>query len=159
LTYGKGDAAVDELIRRVRQVSISPESESFIARRLEDYRESIAEHFGIELVTFEQPQFLCYRPGDFFVAHQDGNTGLIQLETDRTRRVSISIFLNNQSAFAAEETYGGGALVFSDWRTAARREVVGEAGVLIAFRSETTHEVTPITHGHRYSIVSWCGKH
>ena len=31
----------------------------------------------------------------------------------------------------------------------------GEPGTLVAFRSETTHEVTPVTHGERYSIVSW----
>ena len=159
LTYGRGAAAVDERIRRVRQVSISSERASAVARLLEDQRAAIAEHFDIELVTFEEPQFLCYRTGDFFVAHQDGNTGLIQLETDRTRRVSISIFLNNQTAEAAPDTYSGGALVFSDWRTGSRREVVGEAGMLIAFRSETTHEVTPITRGERYAIVSWYGKH
>ena len=158
LTYGNGEGAVDERIRRVRQVSVSAESASFVAHRLEDQRESIAEHFGIELVTFEEPQFLCYRTGDFFVAHQDGNTGLIQLESDRRRRVSISIFLNKQSAVAANEAYSGGALVFSDWRTGSQHEVVGEAGMLIAFRSETTHEVTPITHGQRYAIVSWYGK-
>jgi predicted 2-oxoglutarate/Fe(II)-dependent dioxygenase YbiX len=28
-------------------------------------------------------------------------------------------------------------------------------GTLVAFPSETTHEVTPITHGERLSIVSW----
>lgn len=158
LTYGKGDAAVDERIRRVRQVSISPESASFVARRLEDLREPIAEHFGIELTSFEAPQFLRYGPGDFFVAHQDGNTGLVNLETDRTRRISVSIFLNNQTAGAAPETYSGGALVFSDWRTGSRHEVVGEAGMLVAFRSELTHEVTPVTHGDRFAIVSWYGK-
>jgi len=27
--------------------------------------------------------------------------------------------------------------------------------MLVAFRSETTHEVTPVTHGERYSIASW----
>jgi SM-20-related protein len=155
LTYGKGDAAVDERIRRVRQVSISPESASFVARRLEDLRESIAEHFGIELTNFEAPQFLCYHVGDFFVAHQDGNTGLVNLDSDRKRRISVSIFLNNQSTTPEPDTHGGGALAFSDWRSGKRHEVRGEAGMLIAFRSELTHEVTPVTHGERYAIVSW----
>lgn len=157
LTYGKGDAAVDERIRRVRQVSISPESASFIARRLEDLREPIAEHFGIKLTSFEPPQFLCYRVGDFFVAHQDGNTGLVNLDTDRTRRVSVSIFLNNQSATPEPDTYAGGALAFSDWRTGSRHEVVSEAGMLVAFRSELTHEITQVTQGERFAIVSWFG--
>jgi predicted 2-oxoglutarate/Fe(II)-dependent dioxygenase YbiX len=157
LTYGKGDAAVDEGIRRVRQVSISPESASFVARLLEDQRESIGNHFGIKLATFEAPQFLLYRVGDFFVAHQDGNTGLVNLDTDRTRRVSVSIFLNNQSATPEPDTYGGGVLAFSDWRSGKRQEVYGEAGMLVAFRSELTHEVTQVTQGERFAVVSWFG--
>jgi predicted 2-oxoglutarate/Fe(II)-dependent dioxygenase YbiX len=28
-------------------------------------------------------------------------------------------------------------------------------GTLVAFRAETTHEVTPVTHGERVTIVSW----
>jgi SM-20-related protein len=119
---------------------------------------AIARHFDLNLKNFEEPQFLSYRVGDFFVAHQDGNTGLIQLETDRTRRVSVSIFLNDQSAAQAPDTFCGGSLAFSDWRSGKRREVRGEAGMLVAFRSELTHEVTPVTQGERLAIVSWYRK-
>ena len=97
----------------------------------------------------EEPQFLRYRAGDFFVAHQDGNTGLINLESDRLRRVSVTVLLNDHT------DYEGGALVFSDYRTGKRVEFAGEAGTLLAFRSETTHEVTPVKSGERYSIVTW----
>ena len=30
-----------------------------------------------------------------------------------------------------------------------------EPVTLVAFRAETTHEVTPVTHGERHSIVYW----
>jgi SM-20-related protein len=156
-TYGKGDVAVDERVRRTRRVSPSTESVLFVTRRLEEHRENLERHFGIELRDCEEPQFLCYQPGDFFVAHQDGNTGLLNLDSDRTRRVSISIFLNEQATQDHADTYGGGALVFSDWRNGSRHEFAGAAGNLIAFRSETTHEVMPVTHGERYVIVSWFG--
>jgi SM-20-related protein len=33
--------------------------------------------------------------------------------------------------------------------------VEGEEGLLIAFRSDLLHEVTPVTHGERYTLVSW----
>ncbi|HXT63327.1 MAG TPA: 2OG-Fe(II) oxygenase [Pyrinomonadaceae bacterium] len=158
LTYGKGEATVDERVRRVRQVSISPASIRYVTGRLEENRESLEHHFGVKLGGCEPPQFLCYRLGDFFVAHQDGNTGLINLESDRTRRISITIFLNAQSIEEHNDNYCGGSLVFSDWRTGTRRELSGEAGMLVAFRSETTHEVTPVTHGERYVIVSWYGR-
>lgn len=158
LTYGKGDAAVDERVRRVRRITVSEETLVSVAARLEQQRDPIAERFGINLANLEEPQFLCYRVGDFFVAHQDGNTGLVRLDTDRTRRISVSIFLNDHSSVAAADTYCGGALVFSDWRTDAQYEVPGQAGMLVAFRSELTHEVTPVTHGDRYAIVCWYHK-
>jgi SM-20-related protein len=155
LTYGKGVGAVDEQVRRVRHIAVSPESIAYVSRRLMEERAAIAGHFGVNLAGFEEPQFLRYVVGDFFVAHQDGNTGLIRLETDRTRRISISIFLNEQSLAAQPESYRGGSLVFLDWRNGAAQEIAGIAGMLVAFRSETTHEITPVTSGERYAIVSW----
>jgi SM-20-related protein len=120
-----------------------------------DQRERVAEHFGVRLSRCEEPQFLWYRTGDFFVAHQDGNTGLVRLDSDKSRLVSVSIFLNQQSETAENDSYSGGSLVFSDWRLDTRFDLAGEAGTLVAFRSEITHEVTPVTHGERYAIVSW----
>jgi len=155
LTYGKGDAAVDERVRQVRSVSPLPQTVAYVSRQLDEQRADIGERFGIRLTGCEQPQFLCYRVGDFFVAHQDGNTGLVNLESDRTRRISVSIFLNHQSSEPEADDYCGGSLLFSDWRIGARREVVGEAGMLVAFRSELTHEVTPVIYGERFVIVSW----
>ncbi|MEO8337310.1 MAG: 2OG-Fe(II) oxygenase [bacterium] len=55
------------------------------------------------------------------------------------------------------DTYGGGALVFhgSYANPTPPLSVSPAPGTLVAFRSETTHEVTPVTHGERYTIVSW----
>jgi SM-20-related protein len=158
LTYGKGEGIVDERVRRVRQVSMSSKSTRYVIGRLAEYRKNLEHHFDIKLGACEPPQFLSYGVGDFFVAHQDGNTRLINLETDRMRRISITIFLNEQSVDQHGDTYCGGALVFSDWRTGARHEVSGKSGMLVAFRSETTHEVTIVTSGERYAIVSWYGR-
>jgi predicted 2-oxoglutarate/Fe(II)-dependent dioxygenase YbiX len=116
----------------------------------------IQEHFGVELTGCELPQFLRYEEGDFFVAHQDGNTPLVYDDT-RFRKVSAVIFLSTPSEEVEPETYGGGALVFHgpfsepDLRVPVRPA----PGTLIAFRSETTHEVVPVTHGERYTVVSW----
>lgn len=155
LTYGKGEAAVDDRVRRASRITPSTETIQYVTRRLEEHRQNLEKHFGVALSECEEPQFLYYRVGDFFVAHQDGNTGLINLESDRRRRVSVTVFLNHQSTEPRTDSYCGGSLVFSDWRNNARQEVPGEAGMLVAFRSETTHEVTPVTCGARYAIVSW----
>lgn len=158
VTYGQGGpGSVNERVRKVESLMPSKETVEQVRRRLKDYREKVGEHFGISLSSCEEPQFLRYRVGDFFVAHQDGNTGLLLLDTDRSRRISVSIFLNRQSETPEKGAYCGGSLVFSDWRAGKEFGLDGETGTLVAFRSETTHEVIPVTHGERYSIVSWYG--
>jgi predicted 2-oxoglutarate/Fe(II)-dependent dioxygenase YbiX len=138
----------------------SAETVELVERRLSMVREEIGTHFGINLTNCEDPQFLRYRPGDFFVAHQDGNTGLLLSEREQSRKISIVIFLNRQSEGSEVDSYGGGSLVFTEWRPDRIRgqyALEGEAGMLVAFPSETTHEVVPITWGERYSIASWFG--
>jgi len=158
LTYAKDNlGSVDERVRKVARLLPSPETVEYVVRRLTAYREKIEEYFKVSLSSCEDPQFLRYRVGDFFVAHQDGNTGLIRLDTDRSRRISVSVFLNHQTERPEPNAYCGGSLVFSDWRRGAERRLAGEAGTLVAFRSELTHEVIPVTDGERYSIVSWYG--
>jgi SM-20-related protein len=116
----------------------------------------IEAHFDVALSSCEAPQFLRYETGDFFVPHQDGNTPLVH-DHSRFRRISVVIFLSTPSAEPMRETYGGGSLVFhGSYATPSPTVSVNpEPGTLIAFRSETTHEVTPVTHGERYTIVSW----
>lgn len=157
LTYGQGEqGSVNERVRKLARLVPSKETIEFVTRRLLGYRQCVGQHFGTSLSSCEEPQFLCYRVGDFFVAHQDGNTGMLLLDTDRSRRVSISIFLNQQAEAPGADAYCGGSLVFSDWRAGTEFRLSGEAGTLVAFRSEIT-QVVPVTHGERYSIVSWYG--
>src|SRR5205085_1516987 len=55
------------------------------------------------------------------------------------------------------ETYGGGELMLHGPYGSREPPVRADAqpGTLVAFRAETTHEVTPVTHGERFTIVSW----
>ncbi|SRR6266516_4152052 len=155
--YGKEEAgAVDPRIRKATRLAVSPETRERVMGQLLDRKSEIGGHFGITLGECEEPQFLRYKTDDFFVAHQDGNTPLIH-DDSRFRKISIIILLSPQSSEASTDTYGGGALVFHgpfpnyDFRLS----VVADPGTLVAFRSETTHEVVPVTHGERYSIASW----
>lgn len=151
--YGQGASSlVNERVRKTLRINPAGETVALINEKLAACKQALEEHFGLSLSVYEEPQFLRYREGDFFVAHQDGNTGLTRLESE-LRRVSISIFLSRQSESAEPETYGGGSLLLTNLRD--RFEVTAEPGTLVAFRSETTHEVTPVTHGERLSIVSW----
>lgn len=143
--YGKGNSgSVDANVRNTLRVVPSNETVDLVTQRLLSCKQTVEEHFSLTLDECEDPQFLRYREGDFFVAHQDGNTGLLRLDTER-RRISTVIFLNRE--------YSGGELVFTN--LTSKHQMPAEPGTLVAFRSETTHEVTPVTHGERFSIASW----
>jgi SM-20-related protein len=154
--YGAGPSSVQAGVRKVSRLEIPRALQEELTRRFEDVRPQIEEWFRVSLSHCEDPQFLHYREGDFFVAHQDGNTPLT-LDDSRNRRISVVLFLNEQAEEAGANSYGGGHLVFHGryphWK--ARYTAPSPAGALVAFRSELTHEVTPVTHGHRYTIVTW----
>src|SRR3712207_5877178 len=69
--YGSSaGAGVNERVRRATRVALAPETAEFVARELWERRRAVEEHFGVSLTGCEEPQFLRYGVGDFFVAHQ-----------------------------------------------------------------------------------------
>ena len=151
---------VDESLRRTTRHMLSEETTERVRQMLLRRKDEVAAHFGVTLRDCEPPQFLRYREGDFFVAHQDGNTEQLQYDHLRVRRVSVVVFLNRQSEEPAPDSFGGGSLVFYGPHVDPARKELGvplaaEPGMLVAFRSETTHEVRPVTHGQRFSVVCW----
>jgi predicted 2-oxoglutarate/Fe(II)-dependent dioxygenase YbiX len=158
--YGRADAgasgALDERMRRTTRAHPSPETETFIRRLLLERRGAFERHFQTGLGELEEPQFLRYEVGGYFVAHQDGNTGLLRTERE-SRRISVVVFLNTQAEThdGGAHYYCGGSLVFHPRVAGEPLSLAGEAGNLVAFRAETTHEVTPVTDGERFTIASW----
>ena len=71
-------------------------------RLLLNLKETIEEHFGINVGECEEPQFLRYRTGDFFVAHQDGNTPLIFDDQDYVKSQSSSSSVGSRRSHARD---------------------------------------------------------
>jgi SM-20-related protein len=140
-------------VRRTTRIAMPGAARERIKRLLHDRKPALERHFALELSGCEEPQFLRYQAGDFFVAHQDGNTPLIY-DDSRFRRVSVVLFLNAQNEHEAPDTYGGGSFVFHG-AYPERYPLAPEPGTLLCFRAETTHEVLPVTRGERFTIVSW----
>jgi SM-20-related protein len=147
---------VKPLVRRSTRMRVPACTAEQITARLMQQTCALEQRFGHVLSSCEPPQFLRYLPGDFFVAHQDGNTPLIH-DDSRFRKVSAVIFLSAFSQTPAAESYGGGALVLHGPYSGPNLRVpfTPLPGTLICFRAETTHEVLPVTHGERFTIVSW----
>jgi SM-20-related protein len=148
--------AVQPLVRRTTRAAMPPAVRDRVTGLLLARKETLAHHFGVTLVGCEEPQFLHYGPGDFFVAHQDGNTPLVY-DDSRFRKISAIIFLSASAPEPRPGTHGGGVLTFHDpvLGSPRRLPLTPAPGTFVAFRAETTHEVTPVTHGERFTVVSW----
>src|SRR5262245_48640763 len=151
---------VEESVRRTLRAYPAPDLVAFVKSRLMALKPEIERHFQISLVECQEPTFLVYRVGDFFSAHADGGDDPDEPEGIRARKVSMVIFLSDESEDDREGSHGGGSLVFYDMfadpKLAGRGiPLTPEKGMLVAFRASTVHQVSVVTSGERYSIVSW----
>lgn len=147
------EGTIHENIRKT--TSLHPADETFwqVHERLLRQKSALEAHFETSLTDCERPQFLRYEKGDFFVRHQDGNTHQLDFDHLRVRRISIVVFLNDSSIEPQENCFSGGALNFYDPTTTFA--LMGETGLLVAFKADTFHEVLPVTSGERFTIISW----
>jgi SM-20-related protein len=157
---------VHENVRKTTSLHPSEETITWVYERLFEQTPSLIDHFKLDLTDCEQPQFLVYRAGDFFVRHQDGNSEQLEFDHLRVRKISIVVFLNDAADTSAGSkhdaeagTFRGGALLFCREGDAQHEPVTfplwGETGLLVAFASETLHEVTPVTDGERFTIINF----
>jgi SM-20-related protein len=151
---------VDRSARSTDIAVVSPEAEALLGARLEFVTSDIERHFSVEIAGRERLQFLVYQPGDFFEAHQDRNASRDAAEFSRRRRVSVVMFLNDEAREPGTDVYGGGALTFygllgGKGDKQVGLPVVGESGLLVAFDSGLRHSVTQVTHGERFTVVTW----
>jgi SM-20-related protein len=149
---------VDLDVRRT-QIAHVPVGYAYAIRdRLEALKPAIENHFAEQLSFQEKPQFLLYEPGDGYALHRDVPSEQVEEGAlIKSRRVSIIIFLND---CIETPSYSGGELVFYGLSSDPQWKDYGlpleaETGLLVAFRSETLHEVRPVTDGERYTTVTW----
>ena len=147
------EGTIHENIRKTTSMHPSQETFDRIHRLLIEQTSALSQHFRDTLTDCEPPQFLHYEKGDFFVRHQDGNPRQDDFDHLRVRRISIVVFLNGFSAEPQADCYSGGVLNFYDETNEFGLQ--GENGLLVAFTSDTFHEVIPVTSGERFTIITW----
>jgi SM-20-related protein len=155
-----GAREIDEQVRKVTGTDVSAATQALVAERLAANKPDLERHFRVTLEGHEEPSFLRYRPGDFYVAHRDVLDDPGDAAWLRPRKVSVVVFLNREGPASDPGAFGGGALTFAGLLEDARLRAVGiplvaEPGFLVAFRSDVLHSVTPVTYGERYTIVTW----
>jgi SM-20-related protein len=151
---------VDERVRRAKGIVLPGALRPAFEQRLAAVMPAVGRHFQHVLTAQQPAQLLVYDRGAFFRPHQD-NSGDPALPPDvKARLVSAVVFLGRQTRLPEPGSYCGGALTFFRLPAAVgasrvRTEVWGEEGLLVAFPAGTLHEVRPVTHGPRYSLVTW----
>lgn len=151
---------LDENVRRTVEKEVSKDTRILLRDKLSGITEELATYFDIILSRPQDPKFLYYREGDFFQRHIDKGTNPQNPQEIKDRKISTVIFLNNETDVPENNAYTGGSFIIYGILNIPRFEshgfkVSGTAGMLIAFRSELFHEVTPVTNGVRYTVVDW----
>jgi SM-20-related protein len=149
-----------EGLKSRHEISHSPVSEPELHRRLFEISGELATVFDLELTTIHPLKFTRYDVGDFYKVHRDVTDDAGAPDMIRSRKLALTMFLNQQGDEPDEADYCGGSLTFygllddPDWQ-AVGIPLDSEAGMLVAFRPNVMHEVTPVTHGTRYAITTW----
>lgn len=153
----KGRSVVDERARRALCVSVDPAIERVVCQRLTDLMPELQHHFGVSLSHLQDTQFLMYHRGNYFRPHQDNSNLKAHGRELRSRRISVVLFLNRSTRLPEPGSYCGGDLLLYTPHGGADPyvQVRGHTGLLVAFLSDVVHEVRPVTHGDRCTVVSW----
>ncbi len=160
IARGGRDQVLDTRIRRTSGAFVPEQLLRPVQAGLAALRPRLADHFGAALADPEQPQFLAYGKGDFFRAHQDNSKDPALPEFIRRRQISVVLFLARQTRLPEPDSYCGGELTFFrlpglPGEDGIRARLWGRPGLLVAFDSGQLHEVAPVTHGFRASMVTW----
>jgi len=155
---GDTEATVDESTRRALSVDVVAEASRTVELALDGLREDLSRHFHRSLTEREPSEYLVYGPGSFFAPHRDRATAGALLPVDH-REVTAVIFVSPPRIVGATG-YLGGELRFYGLLDGREWHDVGfgcdaSPGLLVAFPADTLHEVTPVTAGHRCTIVTW----
>ncbi|MGH9409297.1 MAG: 2OG-Fe(II) oxygenase [Vicinamibacterales bacterium] len=149
------DHVLDEETRKTISARVDPPTRREMRARLAAATPDLERHFDMPLGPCEAPGFLIYNAGAFFSPHRDA--GPDDPPDIRRRSISAIVFLNAPSA---DSGYEGGELRFhrlldGDPWEACPLTFDAEPGMLVAFRSETLHEVRPVILGRRFTVVTW----
>ena len=142
---GMEDGMRLEDIRRTQAVSLHPQGERWAYELIERTFMVANEHMRCDIVPeMSDPiQILRYDEEDegCYIWHAD------TLPSDMTRKMSVVVPLSDPSEYA------GGRLQFNQGGTL--HEIPQTPGKPVVFPSWLIHQVTPVTKGHRYSLVAW----
>lgn len=143
---GKTIAVTDYSFKKRRDYNLADAQSDLVekvnALVLRRVKPAVERAFQFSITRFERHVVACYESENqgFFNRHRDNTT-----KGTAHRRFAMTLNLNTG-------VYEGGCLWFPEYGTRLYRPDVGEA---IVFSCSLLHEVTPITSGRRYALLSF----
>jgi len=152
--------SVNQIDRKTKIIELNKKLDDSIKKILLVTKPEVENHFNLTLSDCQEPQLLKYEVGDFFKRHVDRSDDVNAAGFSKKRLISTVIFLNSQKEKPEENCFGGGSLLFYGLMKSSNSENVaiplhGTQGLMVCFNSNLIHEVVPVTHGTRYTLVSW----
>jgi len=154
-----GKALQDDDARRTQLAHMTDEDNARFDAQVEAVRPELEAHFDMALGPLREYRCLVYGVGDFFVPHYDVEDVEGEAVIDLQRRVvTLLVFLNAPGD--REAPYDGGDLAFYGLLDVPDTKQSGfslkaEQGMLVAFRPDILHGVSPVLSGNRYNLVGW----
>lgn len=147
--------ALAEDVRRVSHIEVPAPVFAAIEACLDDQRATLAAFFDLPHVTREGVSLLRYHAGGFYRRHVDRAEVPSWPEAAR-RLITIILFLNDSGDAHPGGTFSGGLLRLYLDADGAPVEIAPRQGRLVAFLSDTPHEVTLVDgDGSRDTVVDW----
>jgi predicted 2-oxoglutarate/Fe(II)-dependent dioxygenase YbiX len=148
------EIAQHDTIRRTRSLEIETGVREWLEGRLDGIKPAIEQVLGRPLGRREGTGFLRYPPGGFYVTHRDRGA-VAGWPAAARRAASVVVFLNDGQAPGRGGHFEGGMLCLYPDPDAPPVQIRPEAGLLLAFPSDTLHEVLPVVRGTRDAAVDW----
>jgi SM-20-related protein len=148
------DIVTEEMVRRTQSIEIDVEVRQWFEQRLDAIKPTLARRLRRPLGDREGTGFLRYAPGGFYRTHRDRGQ-VAGWPAAARRAVSVVVFLNGVGSGNGDGGFEGGHFCLYPDGAERRIEIRPEAGLLVAFRAETLHEVLLVHAGHRDAAVDW----
>ena len=155
-----GAKPIDATDKNIRISDIAWTTDQWIYDRIWPYMLEANEGAGwkYDIKAAENMQITRYKKGGFYKFHKDGIGDHLSAHDvpdnlfvhGRVRKLSMTVLLN--------DNYEGGEFQFATYdgeECIIETPEFNKTGSIIVFPSSTTHRITPVTKGIRYSLVVW----
>lgn len=169
LPEGVVDPSIDESIRKTDIYTLEDHHASLYQKAFIRNQPAIERFFNVALTTATSIQVLEYRKGFFYKRHADDSSELFDeegrlvgfLPVAPQRKITTVLFGTSHCGGNEKEKdcFTGGELVFNYLLDEKGEQVRlrPKAGQMVVFPSNPvfSHEVLPVTGGHRLTLVQW----